>query len=213
MTAPTPRTARLTGLAYLGIVLCGLFAELFVRGALVVPGDAVATATRIADAPGFFGLGIGADALMITLDVLVAFGLYRLLRDVDRRLAVAATVLRLIQAAILAANLLHMVDALALARRAGADPVLAERALRAMETHALVYDVGLVAFGLACLTLGRLLRRAAAPRLLAFGLSLTGVVYLVGSFAALFRRGCRRPSIRSTRSPSSPSPRSRSGSW
>jgi len=186
MTAAGPRTAQLTGVAYLGIVVCGLFAELFVRGSLVVPGDAAATAELIAGAPSFFALGIGADALMIALDVAVAFGLYRLLRDVDRRLAIAATVLRLIQATILAANLLHMGSALELARRAHTDPLLAERALRAMESHALVYDIGLIAFGLACLTLGPLLRRAVAPRALAYGLTLTGLVYLVGSFVALF---------------------------
>ena len=46
---------------------------------------------------------------------------------------------------------------------------------------------GLIAFGLACVTLGRLLRRAkVGPRLIALGLSATGVVYLVGSFAAVF---------------------------
>jgi hypothetical protein len=89
------RTARWTGAAYLGIVACGLFAELFVRGSLVVPGDAVATAHRIAEAPGLFGLGLGADVLMIGLDVAVAFGLYRLLRPVSRPLALAATLFRL----------------------------------------------------------------------------------------------------------------------
>lgn len=181
--------ARATGAAYLGLVIAGLFAELVVRGSLVVPGDPTATAARIAAAPGFFGVGIGADALMVALDVGVAFGLYRLLRSVHFRLAAAATGLRLLQASVLAANLWNPVRALGLAREAGDDPALAAATLEAMEAHALIYDVGLIAFGLACVTLGALLWRAAAPRLLAMGLGLTGLVYLVGSFAALVAPG------------------------
>ncbi|MCB9592649.1 MAG: DUF4386 domain-containing protein [Sandaracinaceae bacterium] len=181
-TESTRRTALWTGIAYLGIVASGLFAELFVRASLVVPGDAAATGSCIAASPGLFGAGVGADALMIALDVGVAFGLFRLLRGFDRRLALAATAFRLVQAAILAGNTFAVTRALGFAE-AGQDG----RALAAMELHALVYDVGLIAFGLACVTLGRLLRRAkAGPRLIALGLSATGVVYLVGSFAAVF---------------------------
>lgn len=190
MTAPstaalsTPTSARLarrTGIAYLGIVVCGLFAELFVRGSLVVPSDAAATGELIASAPVFFSVGIAADTLMIALDVAVAFGLYRLLGPVNRRLALAATVLRLVQASILALNLANPVRALQLAL--DGDGTLA---LQAMQSHALVYDMGLIAFGLACLTLGSVLRQSGAPRVFAVGLGLTGVVYLLGSFAALF---------------------------
>lgn len=183
MTSPhLVRIARRTGAAYLGIVFCGIFAECFVRTALIVPGDASATAQNIAHAPGFFGLGIAADALMIALDVGVAYGLYRWFQAVDRRLAVAATVFRLVQASILAANLQHLTRALQLAL----DPHHAVEALSMLETHALLYDVGLIAFGLACVTLAALLHRATAPRLLSAGMLATGLVYLVGSAAALF---------------------------
>ncbi|MCA9559619.1 MAG: DUF4386 domain-containing protein, partial [Myxococcales bacterium] len=58
--------------------------------------------------------------------------------------------------------------------------------LSSMEVHALTYDLGLVFFGLSCLVLGWLLRRSGSvPALLAIGVSVAGVVYLVGSFAAL----------------------------
>jgi len=176
------RTSRATGAAYLGIVASGIFAEFFVRGSLVVAGDATLTAAQIAERPGFFGLGVGADVVMIALDVFVAFGLYRLLRRVDRRLALAATVFRLVQASVLVVNLGNLIRAGTLSY----DPSRAADTLAAMETHALVYDVALIAFGLACVTLGPLLRRAGAPLALASGLALTGGVYLVGSFAALF---------------------------
>ena len=44
--------ARLAGVLYLAIILLGLTSELALRGALLVPGDAAATAERILAAPG-----------------------------------------------------------------------------------------------------------------------------------------------------------------
>lgn len=184
---PLDSVARRTGFAWLGIVATGLFAEFFVRSTLVVPGDAVATAANVAANPGLFGAGIAADLVMVALDVTVALGLYRLLRPVDRGLARAATGFRLLQAAILAVNLSSLVRALGFAREAAAGAPTAGDALRAIETHALVYDVALVPFGLACVVVGHLLRRhRLVPIPYAWGLLVTGAVYLVGSFAAVF---------------------------
>ena len=186
------RLARRTGLAYLGIIATGIFAEFAVRGSLVVDDDPIATAENIAASPGLFGVGIGADVVMIVLDVVVAFGLLGLLRHVDRRLAVTATVLRLVQGAVIAVSLVSLVRALGVARDAGDGngTVLAgaaQDALDAVERHALGYDAGLIAFGLSCLVLARLLAAGnLVPRLLAAGMAVTGGIYLVGSFAALF---------------------------
>lgn len=187
--------ARRTGLAYLGIIATGIFAEFAVRGSLVVDDDPIATAENIAEAPGLFGVGIGADVVMIALDVVVAFGLLGLLRRVDRRLAITATALRLIQGAVIVLNLNYLIRALAFAWEAkGADgtilPGPAQDALDAVERHALGYDAGLIAFGLSCLVLAWLLLAGGlVPRLLAWGMAATGVVYLVGSFTALFAPG------------------------
>lgn len=188
-TTPGRGTARRTGLAYLGIIATGIFAEFAVRGSLVVEDDAVETARNIADSPGLFGLGIGADVMMVVLDAAVALGLFRLLRNVDRRLATVAAVLRLVQGAVIGLNLANLLRALGFARDATAldgtvVPTIAQDALDAVEWHALGYDAGLIAFGLSCLVLARLLGSAGAHRLLGAGMAATGVVYLVGSTAA-----------------------------
>lgn len=189
------RLARRTGIAYLGIIATGVFAEFVVRGSLVVDDDPVATAENVADRPGLFAVGIGADVVMIVLDVIVAFGLLGLLRHVNRRWAVGAALLRLLQGSVILLNLFNLSRALDLARDAvGTDGVVsaatAQEALDAIERHALGYDIGLVAFALSCLVLARLLAVGhLVPRFLVWGMAATGAVYLLGSSAALFAPG------------------------
>ena len=186
------RLARLTGFAYLGIIATGVFAEFAVRGSLIVDDDPTATARNIADSPGLFGIGIGADLVMVALDVTVALGLLGLLRHVNRRLAISAAVLRLIQGAVITINLLNLTSALGSARDAVAiDGTVAagaaQDALDAVERHALGYDIGLIAFAFSCLVLARLLSAGnLVPRWLSWGMAATGLVYLAGSSAAVF---------------------------
>lgn len=187
----TQRIARLSGWAYLGIIATGLFAEFFVRMNLVEAGDAAATLANIAGRAQLFRAGLAADAIMVALDIAVAVGLYALLRPVDRTLAALAAAFRLIQAAVLAANLANMASALqwATAGVAGGAPSLpaAETmTLASLHLHRVVYDLGLIFFGLACLVLGHLFRVSRqVPTLIAIGLSVAGVVYLLGSFAVV----------------------------
>jgi hypothetical protein len=61
--------ARLGGLIYLAIIGLGLFGEAFVRGSLVLPGDAAGTAANIQASPGLWRAGIAGDLLMHVLDV------------------------------------------------------------------------------------------------------------------------------------------------
>jgi len=54
----SPRTlARFGGVLYLIIIAAGLFGEMFVRGKLVVSGDATATATKILAAQTLWRMG------------------------------------------------------------------------------------------------------------------------------------------------------------
>ena len=120
---------------------------------------------------------------MVAFDISVAVGLYALLRPVHRPLALLA--------AAFGANLMNMASALGWATGgagvSGMDSASSQAlVLASMELHGLVYDLGLVFFGLACLVLGHLLRISRlVPAMLGVGLSLAGGVYLVGSFAVV----------------------------
>lgn len=67
----TRRLARIAGVLYLVIIACGLFSELVVRGTLVVPGDAAATAANILAADTLFRVGVVSDLVMFLADVAI----------------------------------------------------------------------------------------------------------------------------------------------
>jgi len=178
----TPKTtARLAGLAYLVIIACGLFAEIGVRGMLMVPGDAEATAAAIAANAGRFRLGIAADLVMALADATLALLLYALMRPAGAGAALAATVFRLLQTSVIAAGL--VLPVLALEWVAAGE---AAQALAALDAHALLYDLGLAFFAVTVVLTGWLLPRAGViPRWIGGLLMASGPVYLTGTLLAL----------------------------
>jgi Domain of unknown function (DUF4386) len=182
------RTARAAGALYLVIIACGVFGEVFVRAALVVPGDAAATAGNILESEGLFRLGFAADSLMVLSDVALAVLLYVLLRAVSPTLALMAAAFRLVQSAVIAANLLnHHATLLVLggtdapdALQAGQRQALALLFLN-LQSHG--YDLALIFFGISSLLVGYLVYRAPyLPRALGLLLVAAGLVYLAGSY-------------------------------
>lgn len=189
LTDPSPRSwARLAGAGYLVIIVAGLFAELGVRQAVLVPGDAAATAAAIAAAAQRYRLGLAADLLMVVTDVLVAGALYALFRAVHQSLAALGALLRVAHAATYAAVLLAMYLPLLLVGP-GADTAIpeAERqglALLLLQLHAWGYAVALAFFGVHCLVLGWLVKRSGlVPPILGVLLMIAGGGYLLDTFA------------------------------
>ncbi|MDR7331002.1 DUF4386 domain-containing protein [Roseateles asaccharophilus] len=191
MSAVSPRELRIAGLCYLAIIALGLWTEVFVRGSLVVAGDAAATAQRIAARPELWRLGLAADLLMQLLDVPVIVVLWRLLRPVNETLALTATGLNLVQTAVLVANRVQLLSALDLltAPAVGAAFLPGQRealALLAVQLHGQGFGIGLIFFGAACVIRGALIAHSGvAPRLLGWGLVAAGAAYLLNSFALL----------------------------
>jgi len=176
--------ARIAGLLYLAIILAGLSAEIAVRAAMIVPGDAIATAEAIRSAPGWFRTGIALDIAMLLADVAIAVVFFLLFRGVSLGLALTAAAFRLIQAAVLAANIAHPVGALLILQGApGLGPeAAAAHALHLLELHAHGYDLGLVFFAVTCAVLGTLVLRSGwFPRALGWLLWAAAAVYLLGS--------------------------------
>lgn len=183
--AKPQRLARIAGLFYLVIILCGMGSEIGVRLPNVVPDDPAATAANLAEKPGLFRLSFIADAIMALSDVALAVLLFALLRPAGALLSLLAMAFRLIQAALIGASLLFQHAALLAATGAPGFEAGSREALAAffLDIHAHGYDLGLIFFGVACLLLGLLIWRSGyLPRRLGVLVFAAGPVYLAGSF-------------------------------
>lgn len=125
------QTARLAGFLYLVYIMATIFAS-FVRGTLIVLGDATATAENIAASGWLFRLGFMSDVLAALLFVLSAWALYVLLKPVNNDLALLFVLLNLAGVAVQSLNMLNQLAPLLLL--SGTD---AFRALRTDQLQAL----------------------------------------------------------------------------
>ena len=175
--------ARIGGLLYLVVAVGGAFAEFGVRAQELVPGDAAATAAKIARNATLFQAGLVADVVAETAFLGVGLVLYWLLKDVDARAAMAMLVLNAVSVAIQAANMLVHAAALMVAtdsRFTG----LGSGALFLLELHHQGYLIAQVFFGLYLLPLGYLVFKSGMfPRWLGVVLMLGCAGYLVGIVA------------------------------
>ena len=185
--ATQQKTARITGVSYLIIIIAGILAEFFVRTSLIVPGDAAATASKILGSESLFRFSIAGDIVMVGADLVVAVALYVLLKPVNRHLALLAAFFRLVMDAVLSVNLLNLLAALMLVNGGGDLAVfgtdqLNAAALSFLDAHSLGYSIALIPFGMGTLLVGYLLYKSRyVPRAIAILMSLAAVVYLVGS--------------------------------
>lgn len=182
LTPDLARMARLAGLLYLIIIVAGLGAELGLRGPLINLSDADGTASALLAAPGQFRLAIAADLVMALCDAGVAILLYLIFRPVAQGLALSAMVFRLIQTVLIAANLMALQTAWLLVSGGNGIADANALALMFLDLHGHGYDLGLVFFGINSLMMGTLVWRSGLyARGFGVGLSIAGVVYLVGS--------------------------------
>ena len=99
------KAAIVTGLGLLIMTIFTLFADLFVRQRLVVPGDAATTVNNIMADESLFRIGICSFIIVIILDVLVAWALYVLLKPVNKSLSLLMAWFRLVYATIFGISL------------------------------------------------------------------------------------------------------------
>ena len=183
--------ARLGGFLYLAIILFGIFGEMFVRGTLVVSGDATATVDSISRSQFLWRAGIVGDLLMHVCDVPVILILYLLLRPVSKGLALLATLFNMVQTAILAVNKLTLLFPIFLLEDVGYLKAFSAEQLHALsylavKAHGYGFGIGLIFFGFACLVRGHLIFRSGyLPKTLGLLLQIAGLSYLTNSFALL----------------------------
>lgn len=108
------RAAKVVGFFYLFTMATAIFGEMYVRGQLIVPGDAVQSAANIAASERLFRLGVVSDLITSIGVVILVWALYIVLKPINKNLALLATFLRLVEISIAAASIVNSIAALRL---------------------------------------------------------------------------------------------------
>lgn len=191
--------ARTGGILYFVLILVGMFAELFVRGTLIVSGDAAATAHNLIAHQQLWQAGIVADLLMHLLDIPIMLVVFVLLSPVSKNIALFALLFNIVQTAVLVANKLNLIAALLPLQTAAylkdvALPSLYSQTYLSIRLHDIGFGVGLLFFGCTCLINGYLVRKSGYfPRTIGFLLQIAGICYLTSSFVLLLEPGFHNP--------------------
>ncbi|MBU4435603.1 MAG: DUF4386 domain-containing protein [Alphaproteobacteria bacterium] len=176
--------ARSAGALYLLVIVFGAFSEGYLRGLLVVPGDAAATVARIVAKPDLWRLGVAANLVVPLIAIVQLWLEYLLLRPAGRNLALLFVLLNAASLAVEAVSKVFELMVLPLAAGGGDPHGLAAMALLG---HDMAFNVALIFFGAACLVSGTLIFRSAyLPRALGILMQVAGASYLVVTASSLF---------------------------
>jgi hypothetical protein len=188
-TSPVAR-ARLAGGLYAIYVAGCMFAQPIVHGMLVVPGNAAATAERIATRGALFQFAMATELFAVICFVAAALLLYGLLRPVNRGLALLALLAAVAESAIQCVSLLiQFVPSILLG---AGNAVLPADQLQALAYGSFGiggygFNIYLVLFGVWFVATGQLvLRSGFLPRFLGVLLWVAGLCCLIDGFVCLF---------------------------
>ena len=191
--------ARIAGLLYLIVIATGLFAEVFVRQALKVSGDALATANNIQSSEMLFRWGLVADLINFVCGLPCVLIIYFLFKRVNKFLLQLALIFVVIQTAIIAVNLLNQISPLLiLSNNAYLNTFqpnqLATLLQLSLNIQGVGYAIGLVFFGFYCLIVGYVIFNSKMiPKFLGILYIISGLGYLMNSFIMLLSKGFANP--------------------
>lgn len=188
---PVAPVARLAGLAYLIIIVGGLFAQIAVFQPLTSGSSATVIAGSIAVNEPLWRLGLAVNLVALVANVALGVILYGLFKQTKPTLARAALAFILICTTVEAASLILLYLPLAM----GADGMLADTwaasqrqalALLAIRVHTVGFAFALLFFAGFCILTGvMIIGSRAVPRVLGWLMGLAGVCYAVNTLAMI----------------------------
>ena len=192
--------ARIAGGLYLIVIAGGVFAELVVRGQLVVTGDAAATAHNIMAHQTLYRWGFFVELFYCVCNVPLTVIFYNLFKVVNRNVTLMMVILDLTVNAIEVVSLLgHFAPLLILGGGHYMSAFTAEQVQAASYVSIELFEHGfaiaLFFFGFDCFAMAYLIYNSTfLPRLIGVLLAIEGVGYLVNS-TALFLAPTLQPRI------------------
>ncbi|MFI7603217.1 DUF4386 domain-containing protein [Actinoplanes sp. NPDC049681] len=178
------RTARTTGLLYLGLAVSGALGFLLIRPRLFVSGDAAATLANLIAHESLARAGVALELLVVVTQALAAMWFYRLFRDADRLAASSIAAFGLVNAVVILVSAALLATSVEVAAGPAAGAAPAVQLLYLVSGH--LWGVGALFFGLWLIPMGRcVLRCGRMPRALGWTLVGGGIGYLISAFVAV----------------------------
>ena len=189
---PTARTARIAGVLYLLMGVTAPFSLIYVPRALIVRGDAAATAHNVLASETLLRLGIVGELFSATMSIFAMLALYRLLSGVNKSLATLMVILgSLVSVPISFLNVVSEMAALTLLRDAHVFAAFNQSQLDALaflllRMHGQGVTVVAIFWGLWLFPFGlSVMRSGFIPRILGILLIVNGFAYVVAGLTSL----------------------------
>jgi hypothetical protein len=176
--------ARTAGIGYLAIFVLAIFANFLVRQTMIDPTDAAATATNVSDSELLFRSGIAAFVVIFLVDVPVAWALYVVFRPGGALRSLLAAWFRIVYTVFLGVAAVFLFLGLQLVTAPAGGSGNADAGMLMFEGFNYTWLVGLIAFGVHLILLGRLIVKSGlAPKWIGWALTIAGVAYGIDTLA------------------------------
>jgi hypothetical protein len=191
--------SKFSGFLYLMVIGTGMFAEVFIRQAMIVSNDAVATANNIQAAEMFYRFGFVADLINFIFGLPVILFFWILFKQSHKYIVTLAIFFVIISNAIFATNLLNQLHPLLIYGNQNYLQAFQPNQLAVLSTMALKiqsqgYAIGLVFFGFYCIIIGYLIFKTNfIPKILGILYAFAGLSYILNSFIMFLSPGFNNP--------------------
>ncbi|MEV2237552.1 DUF4386 domain-containing protein [Micromonospora sp. NPDC049891] len=180
---PLIRTARVTGLFYLGLGVTGALGFLTIRPMIFDAGDADATLANLVANESLARLGVALELLIVLTQTLAAVWFYRLFRTVDSTAAGSIAAFGVVNAVAILGSAAMLATALGVATGAAGGAADTVQLLYLVSEN--LWGVGGLFFGLWLIPMGWcVLRSGWLPRMLGWLLIAGGMGYLLMTFVS-----------------------------
>lgn len=184
------RTARMTGLCYLGLAITGGLGFLLIRPRLFAAGDASATLANLVQYESLARVGIAVEMGIVVTQALTAIWFYRLFRPADAVTAGTITAFGLVNAIAVMGSAALLATAVDIAHKPVGDAAATVQTLYLVSGN--LWGVGALFFGLWLIPMGScVLTSRWMPRPLGWVLIVGGLGYLASGFVMYLWPGAR----------------------
>jgi hypothetical protein len=180
--------ARIGGILYLLVIALGFTEEFFIRGRIVVAGDAAATFANLQKMQLLWRTGIALELLLVITGIALSVVLYVLTRPVHKELALMALLFNSIAIAVESAYSMQLVEALFPLGSSGYLAAFTPGQLQAMtalamKAHVFGFGIALLLFGPFFFITGYLMFTSGyLPKPLGILYQLAGLGYMFNGF-------------------------------